>query len=164
MKRAKTIIYRTAVLFLFTYLTVIHAERSEAKRDIQEDPENVAKHYFDAYLSKDVSDMMKYSLDENYLDEPSRKRAYEKDSPIDTITEFKIISFSKVNEDKYNLSVQLTYSDIGTLPPITYSIVKQDNSWKLLLKPIEINMNKNSPDYGQIKEGTPAYKIQYTDS
>lgn len=43
MKRTRTIVLFTAVLFLLAYLTVVHSQRSEAKRDIQEDPRNVAK-------------------------------------------------------------------------------------------------------------------------
>lgn len=31
--------------------------------------------YFDAYISKNVTDMMEYSVDENYLDEVSREKA-----------------------------------------------------------------------------------------
>lgn len=161
MKRTKTIILFTAALFLFTYLTVVYSQRSEATKNIQEDPRSVASNYFNAYISKDVNAMMEYSVDENYLDEVSRKKAYEKNAPSDTVNGFKIINFNKVNEARYDISVQLTYSDIGTIPPIPFSVVKQNGSWKLLLKPIEINLNKNSPDYGQIKEGTPEYKIKY---
>lgn len=124
---------------------------------------DAAKGYFNSYISRDIEGMMKHSIDTNYLNEPSRKLAYEENAKTDTVTSYKIINSEKVSDTEVDLSVEYTYSDTGTIPPLPYSVIKKEDGWKVLLKPIEINLNEDSVDYGEVTEGTPAYEVDYLD-
>lgn len=48
------------------------------------------------------------------------------------------------------MSVEFTTVDT-VLPPIPYEVKKIDNDWKVVLEPKEINANKNSSGYGEVK-------------
>lgn len=108
--------------------------------------------------------MIQYSKDTNYLDEASRKADYEETAKEDTVTGYKIVESKSVSDSEVDLSVQFTYSDIGTIPVLPFSIHKYTDGWKVLIEPIEVNVNKDSADYGKVKKGTPEYKVQYFDN
>ncbi|GGD82161.1 hypothetical protein [Paenibacillus nasutitermitis] len=94
------------------------------------------------------------------MDETSRKKGYKENAKSDTVIEYKMVKLVRTSENQAVVSIQFTYSDLGVIPEIPYSVIKENDDWKVLLKPIEINLNKDSGHYGEIKEGIPVYELQ----
>ncbi|MDT3425479.1 hypothetical protein J2Z22_000995 [Paenibacillus forsythiae] len=122
-------------------------------------PKTVAKKYFDAFLANDIENMINYSKDVNYLDEKSRREGYEEFKPSH-LESYEIVSYQEARNDKIDILVQYKYSDMDFYPKLPYSIIKDELGWKVLIKPLIVNLNKNSPEYGNVKEGIPMYKIK----
>ncbi|SFS77052.1 hypothetical protein [Paenibacillus sp. BC26] len=164
MRNVKILLPCSVFLFAVSIMLLIVTHRAEAIEAPAQEPHAAATAYFNAYISKSVEGMLSYSVDKNYLDNKSRKKAYQENAKSDTIISYKIVNSKSISSTQMDISVQLTYSDIGTIPAIPYSVIRYDDGWKVLVKPIEINMNKNSPQFGEIKDGTPMYQIKYTDN
>ncbi|MGC6588683.1 hypothetical protein ACPV3A_27530 [Paenibacillus sp. Dod16] len=140
---------------------ILVSSTTTAERAIAQTPMEAAEEYFDALIAKDKDGMMFYSKDTNYLDEKSREEGYREDLKTNPTSSYEIVGSKQINSNEFELSVILNYSGEGykQTPPLPYKVFKSENSWKVLVEPLEINTLT-----GDVKKGTPIYKRQYTDS
>ncbi|WP_127595853.1 hypothetical protein [Paenibacillus lautus] len=140
---------------------ILVSSTTTAERSIAQTPMEAAEGYFDAIIAKDKEGMMFYAKDTNYLDEKSREEGYREDLKTNPTSSYEIVGSKQINSNEFELSVILNYSGEGYkhTPPLPYKVFKSENSWKVLVEPLEINTLT-----GDVKKGMPIYKWQYTDS
>lgn len=102
--------------------------------------------------------MIENSIDLNYIDKEGREKGY-KEFATDTLVNYEILKAEKINDAEYQLQVQFTYSNIEKYPTIPYTVSKTQEGWKVIVKPLEVNLDPSSPDYFTVKDGTPLYKM-----
>lgn len=156
MKKFKKImpLFLLLNLFLTTSIFATTADSTEKSNEALD----VAHQYFDALLRNDVNGMIKYSNDLNYIDNKSREEGYN-EFATDTLVNYEILKAEKINDTEYQLQVQLTYTDTDKYPSLPYTVSKTEQGWKVIVKPLEVNLDPSSSDYLKVKAGTPIYKM-----
>ncbi|MDR0269028.1 hypothetical protein [Paenibacillus sp.] len=136
--------------------TILVSSTTTAERTIAQTPMEAAKEYLDAYVAKDLDGMMFYSKDTNYLDEKSREEGYREDLKTNPTSSYEIVESKQINSNEVELSVIFTYADqaYNQSPPLPFKVFKSEDSWKVLVEPLEVNMQT-----GEVKKGTPRYMV-----
>lgn len=156
MKKFKSIMPLLLVLNLFLS-TSIFASPSDPT-DESNQALDIAQSYFSALRNNDVNGMIENSIDLNYIDKEGREEGY-KEFATDTLVNYEILEAEKINDAEYQLQVQFTYSDIEKYPSLPYTVSKTEEGWKVIVKPLEVNLDPSSPDYLTVKDGIPLYKM-----
>lgn len=141
-------------LFLTTSIFATTADSTEKSNEALD----VAHLYFDALLKNDVNGIIAYSNDLNYIDNKSREEGYN-EFATDTLVNYEILKAEKINDTEYQLQVQLTYTDTDKYPSLPYTVSKTEQGWKVIIKPLEVNLDPSSSDYLKVTAGTPIYKM-----
>ncbi|ANA81079.1 hypothetical protein C7121_00875 [Paenibacillus glucanolyticus] len=141
-------------LFLSTSIFATSANTVEKSNEALD----VAHLYFKALLKNDVNGMIEYSNDLNYIDNKSREKGYN-EFATDTLVSYEILKVENINDTEYQLQVQLTYTDVDNYPPLPYTVSKTEQGWKVIIKPLEVNLDPGSSDYLKVKAGTPIHKM-----
>lgn len=156
MKKFKKIMPLFLLLNLFLTTSIFATSAGSAEKS--NEALDVAHLYFDALLRNDVNGMIEYSNDLNYIDNKSREEGYN-EFATDTLVNYEILKAEKINDTEYQLQVQFTYTDIDKYPSLPYTVSKTEQGWKVIIKPLEVNLDPSSSDYLNVKAGTPIYKM-----
>lgn len=144
-------IFTMSLLVTVSVVPSASASPSQSATSVAGEAITVATDYFKSYVSKDIDGMIQNSVDDLYSNDQERRAAYEEQVKTDTpVTAFKIVESTEVSDSEVDLSVEFTIVD-SVLPPIPYEVKKIDSDWKVALVPQEINVNKDSADYGEVK-------------
>lgn len=145
------------MLFLIFNVSLSTTGTAAAEAD-QEGALHAANAYLDALQINDVDKMMQYSYDLNYINEESRREGY-KLFADDSLDSANIVNIHKIDDDNYQMEVQFTYTDVQSYPIIPYQVQNTSDGWKVIIKPLEVNLDPNSPEYMTVKEGIPLYQM-----
>lgn len=139
---------------------ILISSTTAAERAVAQTPKEAVEAYFDALIAKDAEGMMFYAKDINYLDEKSREEGYKENFRTNSASSYEIVGSKQINSNEYEFSVILNYSGEGLkqTPPLPYKAFKTENSWKLLVEPLEINTRT-----GEVKKGKPLHEYQFID-
>ncbi|WP_211749273.1 hypothetical protein [Paenibacillus sp. Marseille-Q4541] len=157
MKYATRFCY-VLVLFLILNTSMSTAVTAAPVDSNQEEALQIANAYLDALQNNDVDRMMRYSYDLNYINEESRREGYNRFA-TDSLDHYRVESISKVDDQEYEIEVQYTYTDVQSYPLIPYTVLNTNDGWKVIIKPLEVNLNPDSSEYMSIKDGVPVYQM-----
>ncbi|RAV21905.1 hypothetical protein [Paenibacillus contaminans] len=153
-----------SVLSLVLVLCFINVSvQAEKNNEKLSDPYQVIENYFVSVKNGDIDSMVANSIDLNYSDEITQREEYAQYHKTVPLRQYKINSSKTLDPLSVQFQVVLSYDDVGTLPEITYTVIKKNGSWKVLIEPIEINLDPNSPDYQKVSQGKPKNQIKYAD-
>ncbi|WFB61564.1 hypothetical protein [Paenibacillus sp. BR1-192] len=99
--------------------------------------ESAANSYFTGYVQQDISETTKVS-GEDY-EKLERQFELNKDNPLKN---YKISQIDDSNPQNISFSVELTYDDLGTLPPVPYEAELVNGSYKI--EPVETYLTKQA--------------------
>ncbi|KOP64856.1 hypothetical protein AMS62_06045 [Bacillus sp. FJAT-18019] len=137
---------------------ILISSTTTAERAIAQTPEEAVEAYFDALVAKDARGMMFYAKDINYLDEKSQEEGYLEDFNSNSASNYEIVGSKQINSNEYEFAVILHYPGDGLkqTPPLPYKAFKSENSWKVLVEPLEINTST-----GEVKKGIPLHEVEF---
>jgi len=110
-------------------LTLLVGCSNETTLTTDEEVTNLVNNYLEALESMDVSSMVKYADDLRFPDKVEQKKEYS--SISGDITDTKIVELQKVNETKFEVTVELV--DKGELFNLTFPVEKQKKGWKVIV-------------------------------
>ncbi|OIB02148.1 hypothetical protein AK95_04350 [Paenibacillus sp. LC231] len=108
--------------------------------------ESAANSYFTGYVQQNISETAKVS-GEDY-EKLERQFELNKDNPLKN---YKISQIDDSNPQNISFSVELTYDDLGTLPPVPYEAELVNGSYKI--EPVEnviVDMDPESSEYRSV--------------
>lgn len=146
-----------SMLFLIFNMSVSTTGTAAAQVD-QEGAIRTANAYLNALENNDIDMMIQYSYDLNYINEESRREGY-KLFADDSLDSANIVNIHKIDDDNYQMEVQFTYTDVQSYPVIPYQVQNTSDGWKVIVKPLEVNLDPVSPEYMSVTEGIPLYQM-----
>ncbi|MGC6588681.1 hypothetical protein ACPV3A_27520 [Paenibacillus sp. Dod16] len=108
--------------------------------------ESAANSYFTGYVQQNINETAKVS-GENY-EKLERQFELNKDNPL---RNYKVSQIDDSNPQNISFYVELTYDDLGTLPPVPYEAELVNGSYKIEpVKNVIVDMDPESSEYRSV--------------
>ncbi|WP_309272750.1 hypothetical protein [Paenibacillus sp.] len=144
-------IFTLSLLVAVAVVPSASASPSQSATSVVEEATSAATNYLKSYISNDIDGMLQNSVEPIYPNDQERRAVYEERVKTDVpVIDFKIVESTQVSDSEIDISVEYTTVDT-VLPPIPYDVKKIDGDWKVVLVPQEINVNRDSADYGKVQ-------------
>ncbi|HEU4963000.1 MAG TPA: hypothetical protein VFV52_03935 [Bacilli bacterium] len=142
----------TVALLSALVLGTSSTEVSHAAKPLPNSPNKVINTYLNANQVGDVDLMVELADDVRFNDETAQKNEYTQRHKENPLVDYKIVDKDVVDATHVNFSVVLEYQDKVDLPVTPFETVNENGQWKVLIEPLEVNMNPKFPDYFKVKK------------
>jgi dsRNA-specific ribonuclease len=143
MKRFKSAILVGAAVAVFLSAGWFLTTRTEASMNEQTLAYDSVNNYLRAiYERKDVNEIVKWVKDTRFSSIEQQKKEYAEMLKTDPFESAKVIGTQLVNENTFNVIVQLKRKNSDEIETVTLPVIKENGAWKSLITGVETREGK----------------------
>ena len=143
MKRFKSAILVGAAVAVFLSAGWFLTTRTEASMNEQTLAYDSVNNYLRAiYERKDVNEIVKWVKDTRFSSIEQQKKEYAEMLETDPFESAKVIGTQLVNENTFNVIVQLKRKNSDEIETVTLPVIKENGAWKSLITGVETREGK----------------------
>jgi len=143
MKRFKGAILVGAAVAVFLSAGWFLTTRTEASMNEQTLAYDSVNNYLRAiYERKDVNEIVKWVKDTRFSSIEQQKKEYAEMLKTDPFESAKVIGTQLVNENTFNVIVQLKRKNSDEIETVTLPVIKENGAWKSLITGVETREGK----------------------